>query len=879
MDRPSQRPAENATWLWGAIRDELDAWASDASREDVPDSMIVISNVGLSAVPQSGGHDTIVRNVEKYIERLRDGSRDISDAATKERLDKLRRLSKIKKWRFWDRTQLTALLDRHPEVRQAFTPFITPLDVLTAFAQFSTSVPLQAVTTAIERHARAQLTAGDAIIYFDEAGDDARGLSIDQVAIDIPVSYDAGKRSSTALGLVLERAERVMMPRVTTQEAPRHFVLTGAPGNGKTTLSKFIVHTFRTLLLEASEDLSVDQAQTIRDARNAYDRLGVRYPSARRWPFRVDLAEYAADGAVLDLTVMSWIANKLSGQLLDGSIQPNVLLAWLKNWPALLVLDGLDEVTDTNVRKTVIEQITTFVNEAEAERLDLLVVLTTRVTGYSDLPRTQFERVDLGDLRVKDALRFGELAVRHRFSSDVERRDLTIRRLREAAADENLRNLLRTPLQVLILTIIIEASGRVPPGRYALFNGYYDVVFRRERAKSNGLARILQDYSAHIDRLHEAIGIELQLRSAFGEDSNAGLSESEVRATARLVLEQAQFDVSGRNKDLLNQIVLSATHRLVLIAPKPDDSGYGFDVRSLQELMAAKFVTSGTDDRTRGGLAAIAASPHWRNTWVFAAGRSFDGHEHQRELVTSLVESVDRDASHRLGGSVPAGPRLALDLIDDGMSKAFPRFRRRLFGLAAHVLDEPWMSDLPTVARSLVRYAQTGDDERIETAEAIRDALVRSVTSAERTEELLNIFPEALDELEADLLVRGLATIRKRPDDEAAPIADLAADWANYEDEIETSPVSEANLDRLRTVSSILKSNAERGLSTLEDISLITQTVGDVTLAPFLDQALQQVVLDEPLLFQFLADEIVDPIVRRPETDDLRRLLEDDLMI
>ena len=549
----------------------------------------------------------------------------------------------------------------------------------------------------------------------------------------------------------------------------------------------------------------------------------------------------------------------------------------MKNWPVLLVLDGLDEVIHANVRKKVLEQITTLVNEAEAERVDLLVVLTTRVTGYSDLAPSQFERVDLGNLRVKDALRFGELAVRNKFGSDPERRDRTLRRLNEAALDENLRHLLRTPLQVLILTIIIESSGRVPPGRYALFNGYYEVIFRRERAKSNGLARILQDYSAHIDRLHEAIGIELQLRSAVGGDSNAGLSEDEVRAVARTVLESAQFDVSRRNRDLLDEIVLAATHRLVLIAPKPDDSGYGFDVRSLQELMAARFLTSGTDERASLWLSEIAASPHWRNTWVFAAGRSFDGQAHRRELVTALVESIDADASYRLGGVIPAAPRLALDLIDDGMAKSFPGLRRRLFALASRVLDEPWMVDLPTVARSLVHYAQTGDDERNETADSIRDALVRSVTSEERALELLNILPGTLDELEADVAVRGLAAIRKRPEDGDPPFADLAAGWANFDEEIETAPVDDLELIELRSIATIVKSSQAVERAADKDVSAISDVLEKPALAKTLDVALHRIVPNEPALYRFLAEEVVDPIVRRPSTQLLRKLVNEDL--
>lgn len=44
-----------------------------------------------------------------------------------------------------------------------------------------------------------------------------------------------------------------------------------------------------------------------------------------------------------------------------------------------------------------------------------------------------------------------------------------VKQLHEAAGDEALQNLLRTPLQVLILTIIIDGAGQIAPDRYSLF--------------------------------------------------------------------------------------------------------------------------------------------------------------------------------------------------------------------------------------------------------------------------------------------------------------------------------------------------------------------------------------------------------------------------
>jgi hypothetical protein len=100
-------------------------------------------------------------------------------------------------------------------------------------------------------------------------------------------------------------------------------------------------------------------------------------------------------------------------------------------WPWLLVLDGLDEVTEPAVRKRLIEQVTEFVNEAEADRCDVLVVLTTRPRGYTEnIAPAQFERVDLDYLELAEAVRYGELTTRVRLGTDVDRIERVRTRLR-----------------------------------------------------------------------------------------------------------------------------------------------------------------------------------------------------------------------------------------------------------------------------------------------------------------------------------------------------------------------------------------------------------------------------------------------------------------
>jgi hypothetical protein len=196
----------------------------------------------------------------------------------------------------------------------------------------------------------------------------------------------------------------------------------------------------------------------------------------------------------------------------------------------------------------------------------------------------------------KEAVEYGKRALGVWLRGDNDRIVTVSDRLVKAAANESLVSLLRTPLQVLILTVILVGSGTLDLDRYNLFWKYYETVFNRERNKRLvGLQRILQDHCPQIQQLHERVGFELHVRSEAGERSLSLLTQDELRALAWQVLYDAGYKPDTEHAVLLRDVLDAATKRLVLLAPHADE-GYGFDVRSLQELMAAMHLTTGTPE-------------------------------------------------------------------------------------------------------------------------------------------------------------------------------------------------------------------------------------------------------------------------------------------
>lgn len=864
------RPDHNASWLWSQVRDELNAWADPAgNRQVVPSGLVFITNVSLSAVPDSGGHDALHTNIANYIARLDDDSRDVTDASGDLRRAKLERLSRIKRWRFWDATAVHNQLRRQDAVRRSFPGFFTADDVFANLAEITDRLPLSELEPGLRTHARSTLT-GEGVIHFDEAGSgDASGFPVHDVAVDLPIVTGDGTKSRSAIRYVLDRAEHVLKPSITTLPGPRHLVVTGAPGNGKTTLSKFLVQVFRAAMLNGSANLSADQQAVIDGTQAALQRVDRALPMHRRWAMRIDLAEYAQEGGLeTDSTLLKWIAHKVSARSDAGSVGAPALKSWMRQWPWFLVLDGLDEVTEPVIRKRLIQQVTEFVNEAEADKCDVLVVLTTRPVGYTEqIAPTQFEQIDLDYLTAAEAVRYGTLATKVRLRGDADRVDQVVNRLRDAAADEALQNLLRTPLQVLILTIIIDAAGQLAPDRFSLFWNYYETVFKRERAKIGGFHRLLQEHGPQIQQLHERVGFELQVRSEAADRSYATLSYDELHAITWSILEDDEFQPAGKDSDLLENILTAATHRLVLIAPRGEE-GYGFDVRSLQEMTAALHLTTGPQEQVLERLRRSAANPHWRNTWVFAAGRYFSTPQpHQHQAIVELIETLDAHAPERLGPVVPIGPRLALEVIDDGMARSHPRWRTRLIAQGLQVLLEPAGNDLPAIARTLVRYADTGDEQAHQVSEGIRDALEGRAAARSTAAALQQLMPGIADELGVGLGAKAVARALRRQN---AKNREEAADgWDDFEMEFLTATLPNSLQDLAASGRSAIEEIRRSGTVTDAQVEAILGALSEPAVASVVSAALAHVIPREPQLRTILRRDVLPVLYRQPIGEQL----------
>lgn len=697
-------PRKDAAWVRDQIRAELVEWSDpETERGEVPNYLVFVTNVPLTPTQDRGGFDTVVEAVQKYLDGLKESTAEDhlsgpDKIATRNQREARRdRMRNLRNWRIWDGYQIDGLLAAYEGVRRAFDGFLTAGDVLADLGQVSIHLKQNEIGGALRDHARWALV-NERNVYFDEAGGETKGVPVEQVAVDLPVLVEDGA-TERVIRYTLDHGDRMLKPTITTHDKPRHLVIVGAPGNGKTTVSKFLVHAYRAALVGESDDLGHEHQAAVNGTKDALTSMGRGLPASRRWPIRVDLAKFAiAQATNEDYTLLHWIAGHLTRQVASKDVPRWALWKWLQTWPSFIILDGLDEVTEPSVRKTLVADVEAFVAEAETKDADMLVLVTTRPTGYvDDMPSNMFSRIDLADLAIDDALAYGRRVASVRIPRDKTRRDGVVGLLQDAAKDDALKHLLRTPLQVLIMTIIAETSRQFSPSRYALFWGYYKVVEQREQTKELGYSALLRDYAQVVLDLHRRVGLTLQQHAETATGADSVMLPEELRDTAWRVLKASGYDPSNADKGLLDQIVTAATHRIVLITPQPG-GGYGYEVRSLQELMAALALTTGTVEESIPKLRRISASPHWRNTLLFAAGRYFsEPQPHQKDAVTNLVLTIDDNAPERLGAVVPVGPALALEIVDDGMASE-PIYLHPLVTHSLKLLEAPEPQDGLVVA-------------------------------------------------------------------------------------------------------------------------------------------------------------------------------------
>lgn len=678
-----QRPLDvgnNAVWFKAQIKKELDEWKDKTkgrrTKGRLPEYLLVTTNVFLSPVPKTGGVDTI----KAYL------------------ADELGQLG-LKGWDFWDGDKICSLLDDNANIRSAYNAFITPGDVLGKMAErlgLSQDSGLESVyeTYTIKSMKREQW------VRLGESGEDATTkLPLSRVAIDLPIldperridtETPAERQANGALSQIIRLGDNMLQPSE-YKPSMSNVVIMGGPGQGKSTLSQLLSQIYRLALIEDYPEHKLDPTeQNIRRTltHHIFEELGVPRPMNRRWPFTIKLNELgdAVSGGE-DVSILRFMAEKMSKHTsVPGDITPLKLRQWLGRWPWLLILDGLDEVPSQSVRDKVFETIEDFLTDARHDEADLFVVATTRPQGYAqEMSPEVYKHMQLAPLSRGEALNYVEqLAAVQYEDDDDELRNRVIEQAEEALSRDATSRLMVTPLQVTIMTLLLARRISLPESKHELFHAYFSTIYEREMNKSHShLSKLLREQRRHVEFVHQRIGLALQQKAEIVGHADALLTQAQFEDVIEQRLHGDEDYPTEEAARIQRDLSKAALTRLVLLVPR--HAGYvGFELRSIQEFLAATFFFSKGEMHALEPFIATAHSTHWRHTWLLGAGRLFEEHETLRDSLIALVD--DLGTQSQIARACYLGPLLAVDVLDDDIAANAPKYRRRLARIALELL-------------------------------------------------------------------------------------------------------------------------------------------------------------------------------------------------
>ncbi|WP_157199395.1 NACHT domain-containing protein [Methylomonas koyamae] len=413
------------------------------------------------------------------------------------------------------------------------------------------------------------------------------------------------------------------------------------------------------------------------------------WPTTPRYPFRIELNAFAKALAKKEVNTLSAYLRRHLSQ--DEELSHQDLREWLGLFPWLLILDGLDEVPSSSNRSEVIAAIHNFLSEARDVEADLMIVASSRPDGYAgEFDDDEVAYKYLQPLSKEQALVCAQRYVDAKTATKGHQRAKEAMATLTSAVDNPLiAKLMCSPLQVTFMVTVVAASGKPSDSRWQLFSDYYRIIYERELHKAVPPFDVaLSERRSDIGTLHHRVGFILQCRAESSGETQADISIAEFE---RLVIDCLEENGLSQS-ELENQkelIIGAANQRLVFLTSRTPDR-LSFDVRSLQEYMAAACLTNNADsDVIIQRLNTIAHSAYWRNTLLFAIGRFFvDEHlRSQRDKIRLFCEDLnfgdDEQAQTKLGSY------LALEILESGIIGNMPLIIRSLTACTLELLAQP----------------------------------------------------------------------------------------------------------------------------------------------------------------------------------------------
>lgn len=438
----------------------------------------------------------------------------------------------------------------------------------------------------------------------------------------VPVEGDAGD--------LLGKDRSLSVIEVISQH--RHLVLLGNPGSGKSTVLKYLTWCLASMRLHG---------QGVKREREK-DSWAEKLPGWQEGPLLPvpislpDIAQWmthtsSSGGISIDNYLLYYLSTKLSVPQFAQYMR-----AFIRQGEAILFCDGLDEVTDLDIRK----QILALLRQFALIHADTRIIVTCRVLSYSN-PALQIGGDFIVHILAGLTLGQAQQFIRSWYNLLIEKNELK-RDVAQSRANnlvhligQGLAEFWSTPLLLTVLVIVHASTGDLPQEKARLYDqcceillwqwqkakpdvggqtrpGIYDVLETRIERLRSALAHLAYHNHSRQGTLEETPDISESeaisiFRHYFGSDSNDLQKSADAYRKAKLFLDYLESDsglliAKGRANDL-------------------DEPMFGFIHRTFEEFLAGYYLTTQLDlNRRLAELIRKENSDQWYEVMRLAIG-------------------------------------------------------------------------------------------------------------------------------------------------------------------------------------------------------------------------------------------------------------------
>jgi hypothetical protein len=312
--------------------------------------------------------------------------------------------------------------------------------------------------------------------------------------------------------------------------------------------------------------------------------------------------------------------------------------------PALIVLDGLDEVAGATDRQAVIDAISSAADRLGAICPSLQCVVTSRPAATASAPRFGKDWSYITLTSIEESMVFEYTnrwcEARRIRASEVE--DIK-RVLNLKLPSPHIRELSKNAMQLtILLTLIYNRGQALPDQRTQLYDSYIDVFFNREADKD----ATVREYRQLLLALHGYLAWRIH-GNTENRRTSGRVTEGALKGMIHEYLASRQFSPT-----IVEELFQGAVQRILALVSRVEGT-FEFEVQPLREYFAARHLYDSSPYSPPGRpakgtkpeiLRTIAGNPFWLNVTRFYAGCYSMGE------LSGLTEQIDEMLTSEVTG-------------------------------------------------------------------------------------------------------------------------------------------------------------------------------------------------------------------------------------